>query len=346
MKRKDLNAVKLKHIFNQDKKISAIYLKLKSILSKYKQNNSFAVAVSGGPDSMALAFLSKLLMDQTKYRIHFVLVDHRLRKNSKKEALKVKNILKKKGINLTVLTNSQKINKNIQKNARDLRYDLLIKFCKRHKVKSLLTAHHKDDQVETFLIRLSRGSGVEGLSSMSQSTNLKYGIKLIRPFLELNKYDLQYISNKVFKKTIKDPSNKNKKFLRTNIRELSRTLENKGLNFDQIIRSIKNISSTKEAINFYVNRSLKKFVKFKKKETILDLKMFRKEPQEVKFKIINRIVKNRASSYYPPRSQKVLNLINRFEAKDPKKCTLGGCIFERKKNLLHVTREFQNFKDY
>ena len=340
MKRKDLNAVKLKDVFNQDKKISAIYLKLKSILSKYKLNNSFAVAVSGGPDSMALAFLSKLLMDQTKYRIHFVLVDHRLRKNSKKEALKVKNILKKKGINLTVLTNSQKINKNIQKNARDLRYDLLIKFCKRHKVKSLLTAHHKDDQVETFLIRLSRGSGVEGLSSMSQSTNLKYGIKLIRPFLELNKYDLQYISNKVFKKIIKDPSNKNKKFLRTNIRELSRTLENKGLNFDQIIRSIKNISSTKEAINFYVNRSLKKFVKFKKKETILDLKMFRKEPQEVKFKIINRIVKNRASSYYPPRSQKVLNLINRFEAKDPKKCTLGGCIFERKKNLLHVTREF------
>ena len=340
MKRKDLNAVKLKDVLNQDKKISAIYLKLKSILSKYKLNNSFAVAVSGGPDSMALAFLSKLLMDQTKYRIHFVLVDHGLRKNSKKEALKVKNILKKKGINLTVLTNSQKINKNIQKNARDFRYELLIKFCRRNKIKSLLTAHHKDDQVETFLIRLSRGSGVEGLSSMSQSTNLKYGIKLIRPFLELNKYDLQYISNKVFKKTIKDPSNKNKKFLRTNIRELSKTLENRGLNFDQIIRSIKNISSTKEAINFYVNRSLKQFVKFKKKETILDLKMFRKEPQEVKFKIINRIVKNRASSYYPPRSQKVLNLINRFEAKDPKKCTLGGCIFERKKNLLHVTREF------
>ncbi len=340
MKRKDLNAVKLKDVLNQDKKISAIYLKLKSILSKYKLNNSFAVAVSGGPDSMALAFLSKLLMDQTKYRIHFVLVDHGLRKNSKKEALKVKNILKKKGINLTVLTNSKKINKNIQKNARDFRYELLIKFCRRNKIKSLLTAHHKDDQVETFLIRLSRGSGVEGLSSMSQSTNLKYGIKLIRPFLELNKYDLQYISNKVFKKTIKDPSNKNKKFLRTNIRELSKTLENRGLNFDQIIRSIKNISSTKEAINFYVNRSLKQFVKFKKKETILDLKMFRKEPQEVKFKIINRIVKNRASSYYPPRSQKVLNLINRFEAKDPKKCTLGGCIFERKKNLLHVTREF------
>ena len=68
--------------------------------------------------------------------------------------------------------------------------------------------------------------------------------------------------------------------------------------------------------------------------------MGRRLTEEVKFKIINRIVKNRALSYYPPRSQKVLNLISRFEAKNPKKCTLGGCIFERKKNLLHVTREF------
>ena len=55
---------------------------------------------------------------------------------------------------------------------------------------------------------------------------------------------------------------------------------------------------------------------------------------------INRIVKNRASTYYPPRSQKVLNLISRFGTKNSNKCTLGGCIFERRKNLLHVTREF------
>jgi len=340
MKRKNLNVVKLKDVIIQDKKISAIYSRLKSILSKHKQNNSFAVAVSGGPDSMALAFLSNLLMNETKYKMYFLLIDHGIRKNSGKEALQVKKLLKKKGINLQVLKNKKKIATNIQKNARDLRYELLVEFCRRNKVKSLLTAHHKDDQVETFLIRLSRGSGVEGLSSMSQSTNLKYGIKLIRPFLEFKKNQLKHISNKVFKKTIKDPSNKNRKFLRTNIRELTNMLENKGLNFDQIIRSIKNISSTKEAINFYVNRSLKKFVKFKKKETTLDLKMFKREPQEVKFKIINRIVKNRSLSYYPPRSQKVLNLISRFEAKNPKKCTLGGCIFERKKNLLHVTREF------
>ncbi len=340
MKRKNLNAKKLKDVLNQDKKILPIYHKLKSVLSKYKKNNSFAVAVSGGPDSMALALLSKILMNEAKYRIHFLLVDHGLRKNSGKEALQVKRLLKKSGINLKILKNKKKFFTNIQKNARDLRYGLLVGFCKKNKIKSLITAHHRDDQVETFLIRLSRGSGVEGLSSMSQSTNLKNGIKLIRPFLDFKKNQINYISKKFFKKTVKDPSNKNRKFLRTNIRELAQTLKDKGLNFDQIIRSIKNIASTKEAINFYVDRSLKKFVKFKKRETILDLKIFRREPQEVKFKIINRIIKNRALSYYPPRSQKVLNLISRFEANNQKKCTLGGCIFERKKNFLYVTREF------
>ena len=68
--------------------------------------------------------------------------------------------------------------------------------------------------------------------------------------------------------------------------------------------------------------------------------MFKKEPEEVKFKIINKIVKNRTDSYYPPRSKKVLNLIIGFERRDLKKCTLGGCIFERKNNLLHVSKEY------
>ena len=289
MRRKNSNVLRLRDVFTKDKKIEEVYFKLKLVLSKHKKNSPFVIAVSGGPDSMALTALSHVLMKEKNYKIFFVLVDHGIRSNSHKEALQVKKLLKTKGINLRILKNKKKIAKNIQKNARDLRYELLVEFCRKNRVRSLLTAHHKDDQVETFLIRLSRGSGIEGLSSMSQSTNLKYGFKLIRPFLEFKKNELKHIANKVFEKTIKDPSNKNRKFLRTNIRELTKILENKGLNFDQIIRSINNISSTKEAINFYVNRSLKKFVKFKKKETVLDLKMFKKEPREVKFKIITEL---------------------------------------------------------
>jgi len=213
-------------------------------------------------------------------------------------------------------------------------------FVKKKNIKSIVTAHHKDDQIETFLIRLSRGSGVEGLSSMSETTKLNHGIKLLRPFLKFSKAELQKISKKFFTQIIEDPSNKNKRFLRTNIRELTKILKNKGINTDQIYRSIENLSSTRKAINFYVKQSLKKFVKFKKKETILDFNMFQKEPADVKFKIINTIVKNRASSYYPPRAKKVLNLISRFKSKSIQKSTLGGCIFEKRKNFVHVTKEF------
>ena len=340
MKRKNLNVEKHKNFIFNDKKTSEIYFKFSSLVSKYIKNKSFVVAVSGGPDSMALAFLANHFSYENNKKGHFVLIDHGIRKNSKKEAIKVKKILNTKQIKLIILRNKKKITRNVQKTAREVRYSLLSKFCIQKKAKILITAHHKEDQIETFLIRLSRGSGVEGLSSMSQSTKLFNKITLLRPLLEFEKNQLQYISNKIFKKTIKDPSNKDKKFLRTNIRDLTKILSQKGLNLDQIVRSIKNISSTKDAINHYVNLSLRKFVKVRKNETILNLQMFKKEPTEVKLKIINNIVKKRADSYYPPRSIKVLSLIKRFELESLKKCTLGGCIFEKRKNSLHVTKEF------
>jgi len=337
MKRKNLNALKLKNTIYKDKNISKIYSKLNSIT---KNIRSFLVAVSGGSDSMALALLSRLIKEEKNKKIYFVHVDHAIRKNSGKEALRLKKILKKNKINLKIIKNKKNIKKNIQKNARDRRYEILCHFCMKNNIKSLVTAHHKDDQIETFLIRLSRGSGVEGLSSMSETSKLNNGIKLLRPFLKFRKKELQIISNKFFSKIIKDPSNKDKKFLRTNIRELTKILKNKGIDPDQIYRSIENISTTKKAINFYVQKSLKKFVKFKKKETILDFNMFQKEPADVKFKIINTIVKKRAASYYPPRAKKVINLINRFKSKSAQKSTLGGCIFEKRKNFVHVTKEF------
>ena len=338
MKRKSLNVQKLKFI-DKDKKFSKLYSKLSKIISRNKNINSFTVAVSGGPDSMALAGLSNLLMNKENYKVFFVLVDHGIRKDSKKEALQVKKVLSRNNIKLRILSNNTKILSNIQKNARDIRYKLLSDFCKKNKVKYLITAHHQDDQIETFLIRLSRGSGVEGLSSMNEKTELKKGFYLLRPFLDIEKSELSYVSKKIFNKTFKDPTNKNKKFLRTNIRNLKKILEKKGINPQRIANSIRNISLTKEAINFYVKKSIKKHVKFKKKETILNFTDFRKEPKEIKFRIMNNIVKKRGNNYYPPRSYKIVNLIDRFETNKLSKCTLGGCVFEKKKNLLHVYRE-------
>ena len=339
MKRKSLSVLKYKNNLLNEKKILNNYLKFKQKIYKFKKNTSYTVAVSGGPDSMALLGLSNIMMTEERYKFHFAMVDHRIRRNSSNESKKLKEILKKKGIKLEILKNQKKITKNIQKNARDVRYNLLTKFCKKVKSKYLITAHHQDDQIETFFIRLSRGSGVEGLSSMNEKTKINRGITLIRPFLNTKKKELSQIAKKIFGKTFTDPSNKNQKFLRTNMRNLKKILEEKGLNLESISNSIRNISKTKDAINFYVLKAMKKLVKFKKHETILNLINFNKQPDEIKFRIINNIVKKRTNSYYPPRSYKVINLINRFEANNLKKCTLGGCLFEKKRNYIHVSRE-------
>ncbi len=283
MRTKNLNVTRPDHL--------NICQKVKSILKKYKNNNTFVVAVSGGSDSLALVSIIKNLMQENKYKFFFAIVDHNLRKNSAAEALSVKRLLSKYDINLTILKNKKKIDKNIQKNAREIRYNLLEKFCKKKKAKSLIVAHHQDDQVETFLIRLSRGSGVEGLSSMNEITTLKQGTSLIRPLLDFKKNELISITKHTFNKFFKDPSNKNRKFLRTNIRELKKNLEKKGIDIEKIVRSIKNIASTKDAINFYVERSIKKYITFKGKLTILNLEKFRQEPKEIKFKIVNKIIK-------------------------------------------------------
>ena len=331
MRTKNLNVTRPDHL--------NICQKVKSILKKYKNNNTFVVAVSGGSDSLALVSIIKNLMQENKYKFFFAIVDHNLRKNSAAEALSVKRLLSKYDINLTILKNKKKIDKNIQKNAREIRYSLLEKFCKKKKAKSIIVAHHQDDQVETFLIRLSRGSGVEGLSSMNEITTLKQGTSLIRPLLDFKKNELISITKHTFNKFFKDPSNKNRKFLRTNIRELKKNLEKKGIDIEKIVRSIKNIASTKDAINFYVERSIKKYITFKGKLTILNLEKFRQEPKEIKFKIVNKIIKKTTNSYYPPRSKKVLNLIDGFQRNRIKKLTLGGCIFERKNRFLFVSKE-------
>ena len=109
--------------------------------------------------------MSKAYSYESKIKFYYVLVDHRLRKQSKKEATQVKKLLKDKKINLNILENKKIIKKNIQSNARKIRYDLLAKYCLKKDIKTIITAHHLDDQVETFLIRLSRGSGLTGLSS-------------------------------------------------------------------------------------------------------------------------------------------------------------------------------------
>ena len=136
MSKKNSN-VNLKNGFKDFKDISSIFLKFKFKLDTYKKKN-YLVAVSGGPDSLALVALTLAYAYKKKTKFHYVLVDHNIRKNSNKEALKVKTLLKKKQINLKIILNKKEIEKNIQAEARNSRYEILFNYCNKKKFKHFL----------------------------------------------------------------------------------------------------------------------------------------------------------------------------------------------------------------
>ena len=147
MSPKNLNVSNKTHkfLFNQlkDKQTSKIY---KNFEKNLKLNKDFIVAVSGGPDSLALSFLAKIYSIRQNLNVKYFHVDHKLRNNSTKEARFAKLLLKKLPANLEILTwKGKKPKSNIQSIARDKRYELLIKKAKKFKIKNILLGHHKDD---------------------------------------------------------------------------------------------------------------------------------------------------------------------------------------------------------
>ena len=272
MNLKNLSALNKKHkiILNQlnKKKISKIYNEFSSSL---KVKEDLAVAVSGGPDSLALAYLAKCYSLKHKIKVKYYVVNHKLRKESSLEANRVKKILKKIDIQCTILSwNGKKPFKNIQAIARDKRYFLLANECKKNNIKQLLLGHHLNDLFENFLIRIVRGSGLNGLISFSKNTKYRdQDLNIVRPLMNLEKKDLVYVSNEVFNFFVKDPSNINENYKRTRIRNLLYSLEKEGLSVRKLELTINNLKDSDESIKFYVDKNLNKNVVFLKKEKYL-----------------------------------------------------------------------------
>jgi len=346
MKKKNLittKKVKNNNFLLKNPKILNFYKKFKTIIYKDVKKKDFALAVSGGSDSLCLAYFSKVYAKELGNKIHVLIVDHNLRKESYKEALQVKEILKKRKIPSKILRwKGPVLRSNLQKNARDLRYLLISNYCLKKNIKYVATAHHGDDQIENFFIRLLRGSGLTGLSSMSLKTKYNNKLKIIRPFLRFEKKDLKYVTVSYFKKYIKDPSNKNEKFMRIRIRKYRQSMEKEGLDTRKIIKTVDNLMSANKALNFYKNKALYKYASFiSKDKCLINKKIFSEEAGEIIFKSFSDILSLVSGTYYPPRSKKIINLIERLKKDKFVKSTLGGCILEEKNNFILVSREFK-----
>jgi tRNA(Ile)-lysidine synthase len=325
-------------------KISKIFKKFTNSL-KVKEN--LAVAVSGGPDSLALAYLTKCYSLKYKLKVSYFIVDHKLRKESSLEAITVKKILKKIDIQCKVLRwNGKKPSKNIQATARDKRYSLLADECKKNNIRYLLLGHHSNDLFENFLIRLVRGSGLNGLISFNKNTKYKNGnLNILRPLIDLEKKDLLYISKKVFNFFVKDPSNTNKDYKRTRIRNLLETLEKEGLDIKKLKLTINNLKSSDKSIKFYVDRNLKKNSIFlKKKNTYILNYDFFDQSHEIIFRSLTIIIQKIGKKYYPVRGKSINELIKGINKKLFSKTTLGGCFIDRANETILISREsYRNF---
>jgi tRNA(Ile)-lysidine synthase len=341
MSHKNLSVIKIPKILKEklsNKQVNRLFNNFKK---NFNIHENFIVAVSGGPDSLALAFLTKIYSIKNRINCRYFIVDHKLRKDSTDEANKVKKNLDKLNIKSEILTwYGKKPTNNIQSLARKKRYDLLFSKCKQLKINNLVLGHHLDDLFENFFIRMLRGSGLRGLVSLEKKIILNK-INLIRPLLNFNKKDLEFISNHVFSFFIEDPSNEDIKYTRIRIRKLIKEFQNNGFDKSKLFLTLKNLKKSNQALSFYVekNKKLNSFFYKDKKELVLD-KFFFDHPYEVIFRSISDCIKLVGNKYNSVRGKKIDNILEKIRQNSLKKETLGGCVIKKVNQTVIIAKEY------
>ena len=210
------------------------------------------IAVSGGPDSLALLLLAAAARPGT---IEAATVDHALRPESAKEAEMVAGVCEKLGVPHTTLAAEwkQKPQTAIQERARAERYRLLGRWLTEHDLTALVTGHHLDDQAETLLMRLNRGSGARGLAGMRPVAPVPGGeARLVRPLLAWRRSELEGICKSAGLKPVADPSNQDEQFERVRIRRGLASAD--WLDPDGIARSAAHLASADVALHWAVDK--------------------------------------------------------------------------------------------
>lgn len=203
-----------------------------------------ALAVSGGPDSMAMLMLAAAAFPGQTIA---ATVDHGLRVAAADEAALVAGWCREVGIAHATLVSDQTIGATaIQQDARAVRYDLLERWAAERKATLLATAHHADDQAETFLMRAARGSGVAGLSGIRERRDDVGPVPVIRPLLAWRHAELRSLAETAALPFVDDPSNADDRFERTRVR---RTLADIAwLDAAQLARAARHVGEANDAL--------------------------------------------------------------------------------------------------
>ncbi len=328
-----------------------------------------AVALSGGGDSMALLLLVldwaarvygepaatgrtdalKGVLGGAGAKVTALIVDHGLRAGSDREAEWVAGEAARRGADVHVLRrDGPPLRANVQAEAREARYRLMEAWCRAHRVPTLLTAHTQEDQAETVLLRLGRGSGVDGLAGMAARSMLrdetrKPTIELIRPLLGVSRARLRAVLTAAGQDWVEDPSNQDPRFARVRMRGLADALAREGLTPARLAETAARFARARAALEDARDRLMSEAVVWHEAGyALLDAWTLARAPEDVALRVLAALVQAIGGQTHPPRLDRLERMLAALGSTGlERNRTLGGCRFAvaREQGTVLVCRE-------
>lgn len=313
-----------------------------------------AVAVSGGADSMALCYVLSRCAE--KMPLHILTVDHGLRPEAALEASQVAETVSNWPQACHVILKRElsppqsppqaggKLTR-IQEDARHDRYKLMADYCAKNDIERLFVAHHLDDQAETFLFRLAKGSGLDGLGGMRSIYDYSENLKIVRPFLDVPKSELVDFCKAQDVPYINDPSNDDARFARVRLRKSYEVLAKEGLTSKRLSVTANRLARARVALDCYTENTLGQALLINEPDRVVfRFDVVKAAPEEIRLRVLAKVmgmVRKKKKQDYGPRMERLENLSVRLFSSDPdfKRVSLGGCLIGLNQKNWQVTVE-------
>lgn len=301
------------------------------------------VAVSGGGDSMALLHLLKICSEENGVTLAAATVDHRLRPEAAEEAASVAEVCQSLGIpHETLRWEGWDGSGNLQAEARAARYRLLGAWAVRHGLDSVALGHTLDDQAETFLMRLAREAGVDGLSAM-RALFERDGAQFWRPVLALERAALRAFLVRHGFGWRDDPSNEDESFDRVKARRALDALAPLGIGRGTLQGVAQNLAAASQALRRYSRETAERIARVEGGDVVFAAPgLFAADP-EIRRRLLAHAVVWVASAAYAPRREALAGLEHALGAGRPH--TLHGCRITADGGEVRIAREFDAVKD-
>lgn len=308
--------------------------KLESLCSG-AASRAVAVALSGGPDSLALT----LLLQAHCPDLVALTIDHGLRKESAAEAESVAAMMRRRKIaHVTLKIKAKPPTANFMEWARRQRYALLLKYCREHGIADLFVAHQLADQVETFFLNLERGSGLRGLGGM-QEISVVEGVRIIRPLLEVPKPALEAYLRKKRMQAIVDPTNENLHFKRNRLRQgLAEIFAENAVLPERVAQAMRHLRQADGFIAVQVEQAVLQLFQIEANGVRFSHSHFVELHPLLKFHVLLRGLMLVSGKAKPPRAEQIEALIQRI-SEDAKAFTLHGVRGAKKKAVWLLSKE-------